>query len=88
MWKGFQELQGSDLIDDLPQMIGIQVEGAAPTVAFLRKGGDTVEPVMKPETIAMAIRIGSPVNWKKAIRAVKESNGLVETVSDQEILAA
>jgi len=88
IWKGFRELQGSDLTDDLPQMIGIQAEGAAPIVASLRKGVDALEPVMKPETIATAIRIGSPVNWKKAIRAVKESNGLVETVSDGEILAA
>ncbi|MCW4020435.1 MAG: pyridoxal-phosphate dependent enzyme, partial [Candidatus Bathyarchaeota archaeon] len=38
--------------------------------------------------VATAIRIGSPVNWKKAVRAVKESNGLVETVADAEILEA
>jgi threonine synthase len=44
--------------------------------------------VEKPETVATAIRIGSPVNWKKAAKAVKESNGLVETVSDSEILEA
>jgi len=88
IWKGFQELRKLGMIDDLPRMIGIQAEGAAPIAASLRKGLDFVEPVGKPETVATAIRIGSPVNWKKAVKAVKESNGLVETVSDVEILEA
>ena len=88
IWKGFRELERLNLIEDLPQMIGIQAEGAAPIANSLRNGLSSVRPVERPETVATAIRIGSPVNWKKAVRAVNESGGLVETVSDQEILEA
>ena len=88
IWKGFKELKRFDLIRDLPQMIGIQAQGAAPIADSLRKGLSSVRPVERPETVATAIRIGCPVNWKKAVRAVNESGGLVETVSDQAILEA
>jgi len=87
-WKGFMELHKIGLINDLPQMIGIQAEGAAPIVNSLKKGMDFIEFVENPETVATAIRIGSPVNWKKAVRAIKESDGTVEKVSDREILEA
>jgi len=87
-WKGFMELHKIGLIDDLPQMIGIQAEGAAPIANSLKKGLDFIEFVENPETVATAIRIGSPVNWKKAVRAIKESRGTVEKVSDKEILEA
>ena len=88
IWKGFVELRELGLIEDTPQMIGVQAEGAAPIANSLGKGLSKVEFVDNPETVATAIRIGSPVNWKKAVRAVKESNGLVEKVSDEEILEA
>jgi len=88
IWKGFTELHELGLIDSLPQMIGIQAEGAAPIVDSLKRNLDHVEFVNNPETIATAIRIGSPVNWKKAVRAVKQSHGMVEKVSDAEILEA
>lgn len=88
IWKGFKELYSIGLINRLPQMIGIQAEGAAPIAASLKKGLETIKFIEKPETLATAIRIGSPVNWKKAVRAIKESNGFVETVSDNEILNA
>ncbi|MCW4020287.1 MAG: threonine synthase, partial [Candidatus Bathyarchaeota archaeon] len=88
IWKGFKELHKLSLIKKLPQMIGIQAEGAAPIANSVKQGLSEVEFVEKPETVATAIRIGSPVNWKKAVRAVKESNGLVETVADAEILEA
>lgn len=87
-WKGFKELRELGLADGLPQMVGIQAERAAPIADSMRKGLKEVKFVEKPETVATAIRIGSPVNWKKAVAAVKESNGLVETVSDAEILEA
>jgi len=51
-------------------------------------GSDKLVPVERPETVATAIRIGSPANWKKTVRAVKESGGTATTVSDSEILAA
>ncbi len=88
IWKGFVELRELGLIEDTPQMIGVQAEGAAPIANSLGKGLSKVEFIDNPETVATAIRIGSPVNWKKAVRAVKESNGLVEKVSDEEILEA
>jgi threonine synthase len=88
IWKGFKELSELGLTERLPQMVGIQAEGAAPIASSLKQGLKEVKFVEKPETVATAIRIGSPVNWKKAAKAVKESNGLVETVSDSEILEA
>lgn len=88
IWKGFKELYSMDLIDKLPKMIGIQAEGAAPIAEALKKGLKKIKFVEKPETIATAIRIGSPVNWKKAIKAIRESGGFAETVSDKEILEA
>ena len=88
IWKGFTELHQLDIIDSLPQMIGIQAEGAAPIAKAVKTGIDIVEPWTKPETLATAIRIGAPVNWKKAIKAIRDSKGLAETVSDQEIIEA
>jgi threonine synthase len=69
-------------------MVGVQAEGAAPIAHSIKQGLKEVKFVENPETVATAIRIGSPVNWKKAVNAVKESHGLVETVSDSEILEA
>ena len=88
IWKGFIELRELNLAEEAPQMIGIQAQGAAPIADSLKKGLNEVKFVENPETVATAIRIGSPVNWKKAVRAIRESNGLVEKVSDEEILEA
>ncbi len=79
-WKGYQEYFQIKKAHQLPRMIGFQAAGAAPIVE-----GHVVE---KPETIATAIKIGNPANWKKASEAVKDSNGLVDKVSDEEILKA
>jgi len=87
-WKGFVELGHLGLIDRLPKMIGIQAEGASPIVKAVKEGRESIEPVVSPETVATAIRIGHPVNWKKAIRAIRESGGLAEKVSDSAILEA
>jgi threonine synthase len=88
IWKGFKEFKELELINSLPKMMGVQAEGAAPIAKAVKAGKDTIEPVLEPETVATAIRIGAPVNWKKAIRAIKESGGKAETVSDKEILEA
>ncbi len=88
IWKGFCELKDLGLIDDTPRMLGVQAEGAAPIARAVKEGSDKIEPVAKPETVATAIRIGAPVNWRKALRAVRESGGTVEVVSDEEILQA
>lgn len=88
IYKGFKEFLELQLIDELPKMTGIQATGAAPIYrAFLEKKLE-IKPVENPETLATAIRIGNPVNAKKALRAIYESKGLAETVSDDEIISA
>ena len=79
-WKGYKEYKKAGKIDSLPKMIGFQAEGAAPIV-----NGRVVK---DPETIATAIKIGNPASWKKAEAARDESGGLIEAVSDKEILNA
>lgn len=79
-WKGFREYQKAGRVDRLPRMIGWQAEGAAPLVR-----GRVVE---NPETVASAIRIGNPANWKLALAAIEESQGEIGTISDAEILNA
>ncbi|MEM3031286.1 MAG: threonine synthase [Nitrososphaerota archaeon] len=86
IWKGFKELESLNLLDSTPRLIGVQAEGASPFVEMVERGDDMLIPVEKPSTIASAIRIGHPVNWPKALRAIRESSGLVERVSDAEIV--
>jgi threonine synthase len=87
-WKGFNEFEGVGLVKSKPRMIGVQAEGASPIVEAYRGKKDTIRPVESPETVATAIRIGSPVSWRKALTALYDSNGYAETVTDQEILDA
>ncbi len=86
IWKGFTELYRLGVVDKVPVMVGVQAEGSAPLVRYwLGLGGPMVD---NPTTIASAIRIGRPVNWHRAYRAVRESGGLFLAVSDDEILQA
>jgi threonine synthase len=79
-WKGYREYRDRNVIDRLPKMCGFQAEGAAPIV----RG----HPIEKPQTVATAIRIGNPASWKEAVAARDESGGLIEIVTDAEILDA
>jgi threonine synthase len=79
-WKGFKELFADHTIRNCPQMFGFQAQGAAPLVSGKK--------VRNPQTIATAIRIGNPASWESAIAARDESQGLIEAVSDAEILGA
>ena len=88
IWKGVKEFNEAGFIDDLPMMTGVQAEGAAPIANAVRKGKNSIEPVINPETVATAIRIGAPVSAQKALRAIYESDGMAETVTDNEILSA
>jgi threonine synthase len=88
IWKGFWEFRAAGLTSSSPRMFGIQAEGASPVVNMLRKGAVKFEPVLNPETVATAIRIGNPVNWPKAVNAIKDSDGLFNSVSDTEIIEA
>jgi threonine synthase len=79
-WMGYQEYHRIGLATKAPRMFGFQASGAAPIV--LR------EPVLKPQTIATAIRIGNPASWTLAEQARDESGGLIDAVTDRQILAA
>lgn len=79
-WKGYKEYKAKNKASKLPKMIGFQAEGAAPIVRGF--------PIKDPETIATAIRIGNPASWKSAEQARDESGGLIDMVSDEEILEA
>lgn len=87
--KGFRELLSSGLIDRQPKITVIQAEGAAPFARFYAGDGRyRFANEEYPETLASAIRIGAPVSWQKAWRAVNETGGKVITVSEQEIADA
>ena len=79
-WKGYTEYYADHIATKLPHMWGFQAAGAAPIV----RG----EIVQNPETIATAIRIGNPASWQQAIDARDSSGGLIDSVTDEEILTA
>lgn len=87
-WKGFRELKLLGLVDKIPELIGVQAIGASPLYNAFIKGSEKLEPMESVETIATAIRIGNPVNWKRALRAARETGGAIVAVSDEEILRA
>src|SRR6185436_16023565 len=79
-WKGYKEYQAAEKSDTLPRMFGYQAAGAAPIVDG--------HPITDPQTVATAIRIGNPASWQGATDAMKESNGQIDKVTDEEILHA
>ena len=85
--KGLRELFEVGLIDRLPRLAIVQAEGANPLYRHFAGGFRRFEPV-KAQTIATAIKIGNPVNLRKAIRSLEWTGGVVEEVSDQEIMDA
>ena len=88
IYKACKELEEVGWIDKVPMLTGIQAEGAAPVAkAFAAKTKDYV-PEKNPETVATAIRIGSPVSGRKALHAIYDTGGYATTVSDAEIIAA
>jgi threonine synthase len=85
--KALHEMYTLGLIDRLPRLAIIQAEGANPLYDSYTHGFDHLRP-MQADTIATAIKIGNPVNYAKAVRALKWTNGVVEQVTDQEIMDA
>lgn len=79
-WKGFNQYRIHERITKLPRMMGFQAAGAAPIV----QGA----PIEDPQTIASAIRIGNPASWEQAENARDESNGIIDKVTDSEIINA
>ncbi|WP_135605960.1 threonine synthase [Methanococcoides sp. NM1] len=88
IYKGFKEFMTLGITDRVPKMTGIQAEGACPVTKAFKNGVEDIVPEKNPETIATAIRIGNPVNAKKALRAIYESGGNSEAVSDEELVQA
>ncbi len=85
--KGLREMFEVGLIDRMPRLAIVQAEGANPLYRHFRAGFKDFEPV-KAETIATAIKIGNPVNLQKAIRTLEWTSGVVEEVSDQQVMDA
>jgi threonine synthase len=79
-WRGFKEYRAAGRCSVLPRMVGAQAEGAAPIVCG--------RPVSAPRTVASAIEIGNPASWEGATTARDESGGLIDAVTDTEILQA
>ena len=79
-WKGYKEYEKEGKIKSLPRMLGFKAKGAAPIV----RG----RPIKNPKTLATAIRIGNPASWRQAEDARDESGGLIDMVSDGEIISA
>ena len=79
-WAGYSEYAADGVVKNTPRMFGFQAAGAAPLVHG--------EPVRDPDTIATAIRIGSPASWGAAVKAKEGSNGLFEAITDEKILEA
>jgi len=79
-WKGYKEFHALGKTDKLPKMMGFEAEGSAAIVRGER--------IMCPETLATAIRIGNPASWKQAENARDESNGMINCVTDEEIVKA
>ncbi len=79
-WKGYKEFHALGKIKELPKMMGFEAEGSAAIVRGER--------ILKPETLATAIRIGNPASWTQAEAARDESNGTINCVTDEEIVKA
>jgi threonine synthase len=79
-WKGFREYRDAGRVTSVPRMWGFQARGAAPLVLG--------EPVEHPQTIATAIRIGKPARGDEALAAVANSHGVLQAVTDEEIMEA
>lgn len=86
-WKAFREFKTLGFTKYLPRIVGIQAQGCSPLVRAFKNNAQII-PVKNPKTIAVAIECGAPLDGERALKAVKESKGLAESVSDKEILKA
>jgi threonine synthase len=85
--RALRDAKNAGLIDRVPRIAAIQAAGAAPFAQSFAEAFASRRHV-DPETIATAIRIGAPASWDRAVRTIRESNGVVASVSDDEILEA
>lgn len=87
-WKGFKEYHQLDLLHKLPKMIGIQPHGCSPIVDAWEHGHEEPEYIEHAGTVADAVLVKVPFNGHTASRAVNESNGFMEKVTDKQIIDA
>ena len=85
--KALREARELGLIPRVPRIAAVQASGAAPFAASFR-GGFAERTTLEPHTVATAIKIGAPASWNRAVRTIRETNGVVLDVSDAEILEA
>ncbi len=87
LYKGFADLLRMSLISRMPKIVGVQARGAKPIYEAFKSKAERVT-FGPADTVADSISVGAPRNWAKALRAVRESEGDMVTVSDEEILSA
>jgi len=88
VYKALREWLEIGWIDRIPMLTGVQASGSMPLVEAFRANRKDFDPVLRPETVATAIRIGNPVSGRKALSAMYETGGIAVAVSDEEILRA
>jgi len=86
-WKGLQQMHQLGFLKRLPRMLGVQAAGSAPITEAWQKKADAIQPA-DAQTLADSICVGQPRNWRKALRAVRDSSGAMVNVEDAEILDA
>src|SRR5215467_777679 len=86
--NGFKQMQQMGLIDKSPRLVCAQTEQANPLYRSYRDGFDKLQPMTAGRTLATAIQIGNPVSFDKAVRVLKETNGVVEQASESELANA
>jgi threonine synthase len=86
--KALEELRQIGLINRTPKLTIIQAKGASPLYQAVATGAKTLAPMAAPQTLATAIRIGNPVNWRRAMKAIEMTDGYCEAVDETEIADA
>lgn len=87
VWRGLKQFNDLGLIDELKtKIIGAQPEGCSPIVRAYKSNSEDVSPIEKPDTVAKSLAIGDPGDGIYALRSIKESGGLAEYATDEEII--
>lgn len=87
IWKGIKDLEKGGLITERPRLVGVQASGCQPVARAFLSDRETIMPVV-PRTKASAIACGNPLDGRKALKAIRESDGMIQVVSDAELVRA
>jgi len=88
IWKGFKEFKLFGLVNEFPQLVGVQAEGSDPIVRAFKSNSKKWKIIERPQTIATAMAVGNPLDGTKILKALRESKGNACSVKDEEILEA